>query len=315
MTTLPSASDDQVFVEVSALNGGFVTLPEKLFVTDADPELMKTVPSMCFLVQHPTKDGKIERLVFDLGIKRDLSQYAQGMQEHLSKRQPIITTPDTADSLRKGGLDPAKDIDYVVLSHTHWDHIGIPRDYPVAQFIVGSGTLHTVVHGANHYPASMFEKDPLPLDRTQELAPAPNSQTKDIAAPTSQQTSHKWASISTLPNAADLFGDGSVYLIDAPGHLQGHLNLLARLGPDRWAYLGGDCCHDTRIITGEKEIAEYDDGHGGLRSVHSNLPLAKDTIKLIQEFIKVNEGKVEWIIAHDLGWSEKNQDKFWPGKI
>ena len=43
----------------------------------------------------------------------------------------------------------------------------------------------------------------------------------------------------------------------------------------------------------------YPDGHGGMRSVHSNLPLAKDTIAMIQEFIKANEGKVEWIIAHD----------------
>jgi glyoxylase-like metal-dependent hydrolase (beta-lactamase superfamily II) len=237
------------------------------------------------------------------------------MQDHLSKRQPIITSPDTAESLRKGNLDPGTDITHVILSHTHWDHIGMPSDYPNAEFIVGSGTLHTVVHGANHYPAAMFEKDPLPLDRTKELPPTPNSPSADIAAPTSHQTQHTWSSISTLPNATDLFSDGSIYLIDAPGHLQGHLNLLARLGPDRWLYLGGDCCHDTRIITGEKEIAEYDDGHGGLRSVHSDLPLARETIVIIREFVEVNEGKVEWVIAHDLGWWEGNQGKFWPGKI
>jgi hypothetical protein len=74
MTTLPTSAADQVFVEVSALDGGFVTLPEKLFVTDADPDLKKTVPSMCFLIQHSSKSGSIDRVVFDLGIKRDLTQ-------------------------------------------------------------------------------------------------------------------------------------------------------------------------------------------------------------------------------------------------
>ena len=312
---LPASDSNQVFVEVSALNGGWVTLPEKLFVTEVDPNLTKTVPSMCFLVSHPKHEGNPERLVFDLGIKREMDQYADGMQDHLSKRQPIINLPDTKASLEAGGLDCAKDIDYVVLSHTHWDHIGIPSDYPNSKFVVGSGTLHIFENGAPHYPASMFEKDPLPKDRTRELPPAPNSTTKDLACSENQQTQQEWKPISTIPHAIDFFGDGSVYIIDAPGHLQGHVNLLARLAPGRWVYLGGDCCHDTRIITGEKEIATYDDGHGGMRSVHSNLPLAKDTIAMIQEFIKANEGKVEWIIAHDKGWADNNKNRFFPGKL
>ncbi|KAK3720369.1 hypothetical protein LTR37_003780 [Vermiconidia calcicola] len=271
---------------------------------------------MCFLIQHPKQGSdRPERIVFDLGIKRDMSQYADGMQDHLSKRQPIINLPDTKASLENGGLDSTKDVDFVMLSHTHWDHIGMPADYPNSKFVVGSGTLHTVTNGAPYYPASMFEKDPLPLDRTTEFPPAPGSSAKDLACAESQQTSHTWQQISTINHAIDFFGDGSVYIVDAPGHLQGHMNLLARLGPDKWGYLGGDCCHDSRIITGEKEIAIYGDGHGGTRSVHSNLPLAKDTIAMIQEFIRVNEGKVEWIIAHDKGWAEKNQSRFFPGKL
>ena len=313
---LPAPSPNQVYVEVSALNGGWVTLPENLFVTDVDPNLTKLVPSMCFLVQHPKQDSNTpERIVFDLGIKRDMNHYAAGMQDHLTKRQPIINLPDTKASLEAGGLDTSKDIDYVILSHTHWDHIGMPSDYPNSKFVVGSGTLYTVQNGAPHYPASMFEKDPLPLDRTTEFPPSPSSQAKDVACSSSQQTSHIWQPISTIPHSIDFFGDGSVYIIDAPGHLQGHVNLLACIGPEEWVYLGGDCCHDSRIITGEKEIATYDDGHGSTRSVHSNLPLAKNTIAMIQEFIKVNGEKVKWIIAHDKGWADNNQASFLPGKL
>ena len=313
---LPPSDSNQVFAQVSALNGGWVTLPEKLFVTDVDESLTKLVPSMCFLIEHPALGtNKNERVVFDLGIKRELNKYADGMQDHLSKRQPIVNLPDTKASLEAGGLKCDKDIDYVILSHTHWDHIGLPSDYQNSQFRVGSGTLHIFENGAPHYPASMFEKDPLPKDRTKEFPPAPGSSTKDLACSEAQQIQEQWKPISTIPHAIDFFGDGSVYVVDAPGHLQGHVNLLVRIGPNRWVYLGGDCCHDSRIITGEKQIATYPDGHGGMRSVHSNLPLAKDTIAMIQEFVKTNDGKVEWIIAHDKEWADNNKIKFFPGKI
>ena len=308
---LPLASTNQVYVKVSALNGGFVTLPESLFVTEADPEKADTVPSMCFLIEHRVPDStKTEKVVFDLGIKRDLSAYAPGMQAHIARRQPIITTPDTRESLAKGGLDAASDIDYVVLSHVHWDHIGIPSDYTNAKFIVGSGTFYILENGAPHYSKDMMEVNPLPFDRTYELPPTPNSTKKSAAS--GKQTQHEWHSISSLPNAVDFFGDGSFYLIDSPGHLQGHTNALLRVAADKWVYLGGDCCHDPRILTGEKGIALYDDGHGCMRSVHSELPAARETIKTIMEFLQLNGDAVEWIVAHDLAWSNANKHRFFP---
>lgn len=120
--SLPAAANDQNYVTISALESGQLTLPERLFVTDADPEKKATVPSMAFLVRHPTPGANgrsTTNLVFDLGVKRDVTKYMPAMQTHISNRQPTIHHPDTADSLRAGGLDPAKDIDYVMLSHVH----------------------------------------------------------------------------------------------------------------------------------------------------------------------------------------------------
>ena len=318
MAKLPPPSDDQTYVSVSALHGGQLTLPERLFITDADPDKKSLVPSMCFLITHQTTTSSTPtRLVFDLGLKRDLSKYSSGMQAHIANRQPIHTSLDVHSSLISGGLDPAKDINMVILSHTHWDHIGLPSDYPSANFLVGSGTLHTVTHGASHYPASMFEVEPLPLDRTLEFPCADGAPNPEFACLKDRQVQKEWKAVSTLPHCIDLFEDGSVFVVDAPGHLQGHANLLCRISEKKWVYLGGDCCHDARILTGEKGVAEYDDGEGGKRSVHSNLPVAKKTIGMIQEFIKVNTGEVEveWVIAHDRGWMEKNGDKFLPGKM
>lgn len=48
--------------------------------------------------------------------------------------------------------------------------------------------------------------------------------------------------------AFDFFGDGSYYLLDTPGHAQGHLGGLARTSSgngskDTFIFMGGDLCH------------------------------------------------------------------------
>ncbi|KIY01557.1 uncharacterized protein Z520_03109 [Fonsecaea multimorphosa CBS 102226] len=310
---LPVPAPNQVYVKVSALNGGFLTLPERNFVTDPDPEKGTTVPSMCFLIEHrEPSTSKLTRVVFDLGIKRDLTRYAQpATQHHITTRQPVYSSADARSSLMSGGLDPARDIDYVILSHIHWDHIGLPSDYPNSTFVVGSGTLYILENGAPHYPLERIEKGALPASQTTELPPVPDSDRKHMAATTSQ-TKHTWTSISTLPHAVDFFGDGSLWIIDAPGHIHGHVNALLRVGPEKWVYLGGDCCHDRRIMTGEKQILEYDNGQGKLKSAHAELHKARKTIQNVQRLIEVNGEAVEWIVAHDWKWASENQNRFFP---
>lgn len=43
--------------------------------------------------------------------------------------------------------------------------------------------------------------------------------------------------------AFDYFGDGSFYLLDSPGHAQGHMCALARTTPDTFVFMGADICH------------------------------------------------------------------------
>ena len=310
--TLPPTRTDQVYLQVSALEGGQLTLPEELFVTDPIADLRVTVPSLCFFIRHPTAT-----LIFDLGLKRDLSAYPPAQQAHISQRQPIVLLPDVAEHLRSAKVDPTKDIDYVMLSHVHWDHVGTPADFPNAKFVVGSGTLHLLEHGAPNYPADTFDTNLLPRDRTYELPPTPNTA---VGSAATQQLGHlKWEPFASIfPNAIDFFGDGSMYVIDSPGHLYGHVNLLLRVSATRWLYLGGDCCHDPRILKGTKETAMYDDGKGGKRSVHADTPAAKETIARIQKFL-AKDGKsgitIEPILAHDKSWRDSNRHRFLPGLV
>ncbi|KAH7082677.1 beta-lactamase-like protein [Paraphoma chrysanthemicola] len=319
---LPSPSPTQTYVTISALQAGHLTLPEKLFVTDADPEKRATVPSLSFFIQHPspTNASKPDTLVFDLGLKRDISGYREAQQHHIAQRQPTTVSPDAAESLRAGGLDP-KDVDTVILSHVHWDHVGTPGDFVNAEFVVGCGTMHLLANGGGPlYPAELFNHDELPAERTKELPPA---RSEDAAKAFERQTSHAWKPMAGFPATIDFYNDGSVYIIDAPGHLPGHVNLLARVAPGRWVYLGGDCCHDPRILSGEKGIALYDDGRGGLRSVHADTDEAARTVERAARFLKKGriqeEGggivDVEVVVAHDRGWAERNEGRFWPGNL
>ncbi len=70
-------------------------------------------------------------------------------------------------------------------------------------------------------------------------------------------------SIGPFPRAYDYFGDGSLYLIDAAGHLPGHVNILARTNATgSWIYLAGDTAHDMRLLTGERAVASsVESGH------------------------------------------------------
>ncbi|KAJ9137990.1 N-acyl homoserine lactonase [Coniochaeta hoffmannii] len=341
---MASAKDNPVYVTVSALDAGHLTLPESLFVTDADPSKRATVPSLAFLIQHPSSprgrpDSNTTNLVFDLGIKRNLKNYAPSQEAHIANRQPVITDPDCAASLRAGGLDPAAEVDVVVLSHVHWDHVGTASDFPRAAFVVGSGTLDLLRNGAGPlYPADIFNDDEIPPSRTVELPPVrdrspdvsngvyveprhtPAPATASSLVPTSARD-WAWRPLAAFPAALDFFGDGSFWIVDSPGHLYGHVNALARVGPGKYVYLGGDCCHDPRILRGEKGIALYDDGRGGKRSVHVHTGVARRTLDWIDEFVRrkrlegEEEVDVEVVVAHDGEWREKNRGRFWPGHL
>lgn len=104
-------------VSVHALSCGQFTLPEYQFVRPVSKDARRTVPSLAFIIQHHnSRTGKITRLLFDLGLRRDVKRYAPTIQKHIETRQPMTTDHDVVQSLARGGLC-AQDIDYVIYSH------------------------------------------------------------------------------------------------------------------------------------------------------------------------------------------------------
>lgn len=113
----PSPPLETATVQVHALSAGHFSLPEYQFVHPASQTARNTVPSLAFLIQHQdVSTGKKTRIVFDLGLRRDINRYSEPIRKHTESRQPMSTDPDVVKSLAAGNLTP-DDIDYVILSH------------------------------------------------------------------------------------------------------------------------------------------------------------------------------------------------------
>ncbi|KAF8857443.1 Metallo-hydrolase/oxidoreductase [Acephala macrosclerotiorum] len=311
----PPLYDALGVVQVHALSAGYLTLPESQFVHPALDEVRSTVPSLAFLIQHENVEtGRRTRIVFDLGLRRNLERYPEPIQRHAATRQPISTDPDVVKSLKAGGFTP-DDIDYVIYSHVHWDHVGEPRDFPQSTFVVGQGApdlLHgtsTSLRGGH----SFFESDLIPQDRTIELLSPTQSPFKITQSHTQKPGSpnfyQPWTPHLHLPRVIDLFQDGTLYIVDAPGHLPGHINLLARTGLNESVYLAGDACHDRRILRKEKTIGTWPDAEGYTCCIHAHREKAEETIERIRELERQG---VEVIFAHDIEWKQdpKNRSRF-----
>lgn len=301
---LPPAASDQKYVEVSPIPGGFITLDENFFVKPYTEGARRTVPSLTFLVKHPgsnkygADESKPFHLMFDLGLRRAKERYAEVLQKHLENRAPYDLAPGVAAQLKDGGLDPSA-INLVMLSHVHYDHHGDPEDFEKAHFTIGHGAMDVLKNGLGGYASHQhFDPNTLPDDRSSELSDATGSQ---------------WKPLGPFLATLDLFDDGSLYVIDTPGHLPGHVNLLCRT-KHKWICLCGDAFHDRRLLTGEKEIGEWESPHGMI-CIHLDKEAAAESIRRLRELHEAVGDGVEIIAAHEDEWWEKNKHKKFPGTL
>ncbi|KAF2098452.1 metallo-beta-lactamase superfamily protein [Rhizodiscina lignyota] len=188
-----------------------------------------TAPAYSFLIEHESH-GETRRLVFDLGVRKDWENMAPVMVKMVTDGTwDLYTEKNVADILTETGID-TKSIEAVIWSHWHFDHIGDPSTFPKStDLIVGPGFKEALLPG---YPAN-------------ENAPFLES---DYSGRSLREIDfEKEGGGLTLGRFAafDYFGDGSFYLLDAPGHAVGHICGLARtsLSPPTFILMGADSCH------------------------------------------------------------------------
>lgn len=117
------------------------------------------------------------------------------------------------DQLTRVGVRPDQ-ISFVGISHYHGDHTGQAADFPGATLLIGTPDWEVI--RARPEEAAKFTP---------------------------------WISggsrVQPVPADHDVFGDGSVMMLNMPGHTPGHHTLLVRLPTTGYVLLSGDLYHFT----------------------------------------------------------------------
>lgn len=129
-------------------------------------------------------------------------------------------------------------------SHLHWDHTGDPTPFTSAEIILGAGGKPMLVDAYPTNPTSRIAA--FPPDRKITFIDFSGASDREVISP-----------FGTFDRAVDLYGDGSLYLVDSPGHMPGNLALVARVAPDSFLFLAGDTCHNRLAYDpAERELSE-----------------------------------------------------------
>jgi glyoxylase-like metal-dependent hydrolase (beta-lactamase superfamily II) len=180
--------------------------------------------------------------------------------------------PKSAFDILQEGPVKAKDVDIVVLSHMHFDHSGDVAEFPQAQVLVGPGTIDCISPGYPTDEASPFDGTILSHAGLTELK---ESQYQKIGAGTVPTD-------FPFEKGVNLFGDGSLWILDAPGHMPGHQMALARTGQNEWVSMGGDCCHHRALLDDPRRDISIDIGPNGQPGFHKDPEKARETIRKLQ---------------------------------
>ncbi|VUC32112.1 unnamed protein product [Clonostachys rosea] len=259
-------TSNSTIVEVFVLPTGYLWLPDEWIVADGDPRIKHLCPNFSFLIRHPS--GK--NALFDLGLRKDLHNLPRVAKKGFDIIEPYVPK-DASDLLSEASIKP-DDINYVILSHLHFDHTGDVSQYPEAEVLLGPGSTSVAAPG---YPAaeeSSFDGAIFAhalvreFEKSQYQPLPPGTVPRDFP----------------FDKGIDFFGDSSLYILDAPGHMQGHQRALARTGAQEWVAMGGDCCHHRDFLEGLSREIGVSAGPGGQPGFHKDPEDARTTIPKTQ---------------------------------
>jgi glyoxylase-like metal-dependent hydrolase (beta-lactamase superfamily II) len=170
----------------------------------------RTLVDPCYLIRHPSGD-----LIWDTGFSDAVADMESGldlpqMGAHIVMERKLV------DQLAELGLTPA-DIEFVSFSHAHADHTGNGNLFAGSTWIVDADERAYLFRPEARADAQSFGF----------YSQLENAQTRLIEG----------------DGDFDVFGDGSVVVVQAPGHTPGHTILRVNLANAGTVLLTGDLWH------------------------------------------------------------------------
>ena len=179
-----------------------------LFSPGVDVGKSKTLANSCYLIKHT--QGVF---LWDTGLNDELVKTSAGIS--VAEGMFHLQVKHTLQSqLANIGLSP-KDIDYVALSHFHFDHTGNMNLFSNAKFLVQQQELDVAF--SDEAKAMHFEPNHYRLIKKEQFV--------------------------GLSGDFDVFKDGKLVVLSSPGHTPGHQSLLVNLAEKGPILLSGDLYH------------------------------------------------------------------------
>lgn len=265
---------DQRFIR-SIVDAG-LPQPRRTVTVTALPQLPRPVPTAAivegvfrparvensltsFVVRHPEATFIVDPAVCtDVG-QRVIAQLPAVLR--VAVRPPAATVP-TITALNRLPTTPR--LDFAVPTHAHWDHVsglldlpGLPahlhrpeREWISAGAVAPVGGVRASLRGR---PVVEYDLDGPP--------------------------------VSTFARSRDLFGDGSVILVDLAGHTPGSVGVLVHAGRG-WTLIAGDAAWHTLQVEKVRQKSSYpgalvdEDRDEAFRTLH-RLHLARHRVAII----------------------------------
>jgi len=155
------------------------------------------------------------QFVFSCYLVKHGDQYLLWDTGHSMSAPNVAPKVSVVDQLAQLGVKPEQ-IQYVGISHYHADHTGQVASFPQSTLLIGKGDWDAIsspkpAAGVNappfaHWISGGGKSEPLPADK-------------------------------------DVFGDGTVLILNTPGHTPGHHSLLIKLKEKGNVLITGDLVH------------------------------------------------------------------------
>lgn len=212
-----------------------------------------------FVVHHPEATFIVDPAVCRDVERRAIAQLPAVLR--VAVRPPADTVPTITALRRRSDLPP---LDFALPTHAHWDHVSGLLDLPglpvhlhrTERDWIGSGPVAPVGgvrDSLRDRPVVDYELD--------------------------------GPSVLTFTRSHDVFGDGSVLLVDLAGHTPGSVGVLAHTGGG-WVLIAGDAAWHRLQIEKVRQKASYpgvlvDEDRGEAFKTLQRLHLARHAVRIV----------------------------------